>query len=138
MRSTRPRRRSRQGEAVGLFPEGRITRDPGKWPERAKTGAVRLALRTGAPVIPVAMNGADLVVGDRAHLARILRNLVLPPEVAVLVGDAVDVRALAGGQDDETTVRRVADELMARLIDLVEELRASTAAYPQGVPRTEP
>ena len=28
------------------------------WPERAKTGAVRLALRTGAPIVPVAMVGA--------------------------------------------------------------------------------
>lgn len=125
------------GEAVGLFPEGRITRDPGKWPERAKTGAVRLALRTGAPVVPVALNGAEQVVGDRAHLARTLRNLVLPPEVGVLVGEPIDVRALAGGADDEATVRRVADEVMGRLIDLVEELRATTATHPHGVPRAE-
>lgn len=130
------------GEAIGLFPEGRITRDPGKWPERAKTGAVRLALRTGAPIVPVAMNGAEKVVGDRAHLVRTLRNLVLPPEVGVLVGPPIDVRALAGVADDgapedEATVRRVADEVMGQLIDLVEELRATTAAHPQGVPRTE-
>ena len=45
------------GEAVGLFPEGRITRDPAMWPERAKTGVVRLALGTGAPIVPVAMSG---------------------------------------------------------------------------------
>ncbi len=125
------------GEAVGLFPEGRITRDPGKWPERAKTGAVRLALRTGAPVVPVALNGAEQVVGDRAHLMRTLRNFVLPPEVGVLVGEPIDVRVLAGGADDEATVRRVADEVMGRLIDLVEELRATTAAHPHGVPRAE-
>ena len=30
------------GEAVGIFPEGRLTRDPMMWPERAKTGSVRL------------------------------------------------------------------------------------------------
>ena len=126
------------GEAVGLFPEGRITRDPGKWPERAKTGAVRLAIRTGAPIVPVALQGADQVVGDRAHLLRALRNLALPAEVGVLVGEPVDVRVLAGGDDDEATVRRVADEVMALLIDLVEELRAATAEHPSGVPRTEP
>ena len=31
-----------EGEAVGIFPEGRLTRDPMMWPERAKTGSVRL------------------------------------------------------------------------------------------------
>ncbi|MEO7068887.1 MAG: 1-acyl-sn-glycerol-3-phosphate acyltransferase [Nostocoides sp.] len=65
------------GEAIGLFPEGRITRDPGTWPERANTGAVRLALRTGAPIVPVAMNGADKVVGDRGRLVRTLPRLTL-------------------------------------------------------------
>ena len=53
------------GEAVGLYPEGRLTRDPMMWPERAKTGAVRLALRTGAPIVPMAMVGAHEVVGRR-------------------------------------------------------------------------
>ena len=53
------------GEAVGVFPEGRITRDPNRWPERAKTGAVRLALRSGAPIVPVAMVGAHEVVSRK-------------------------------------------------------------------------
>lgn len=42
------------GEAIGLFPEGRLTRRPERWPERAKTGAVRLAQRSGVPIVPVA------------------------------------------------------------------------------------
>ena len=58
------------GEAVGLYPEGRLTRDPMMWPERAKTGAVRLALRTGAPIVPVAMVGAHEVVGRDAWRSR--------------------------------------------------------------------
>jgi 1-acyl-sn-glycerol-3-phosphate acyltransferase len=123
------------GEAVGLFPEGRITRDPGHWPERSKTGAVRLALRTGAPVVPVALQGAQEVVGRSGNLRRTLRNLALPPEVSVLVGDTIDVVALAGPDPDEATVRRVADEVMGRLIDLVEELRGIEAAHEYGVPR---
>ena len=128
------------GEAVGLFPEGRITRDAGRWPERAKTGAVRLALRTGAPIVPVAMDGAHEVVGDQAHLARTLRNLALPPEVRILVGEPIPVdRLLAehGGAEDEATVRAVADDVMVRLIDLVEELRGQVAEHQAGVPRSE-
>ena len=123
------------GEAVGLFPEGRITRDPGHWPERSKTGAVRLALRTGAPVVPVALQGAQDVVGRSGNLRRTMRNLALPPEVSVLVGETIDVVALAGADPDEATVRRVADEVMGRLIDLIEELRGLEAAHEYGVPR---
>ena len=126
------------GEAVGLFPEGRITRDAAKWPERAKTGAVRLALRTGAPIIPLAMDGAHEVIGDRAHLVRTLRNLVLPPEVRALVGPVISVEALVaarGGVADEATIRAVADDVMSVLIDLLEELRGQVADHQAGVPR---
>jgi 1-acyl-sn-glycerol-3-phosphate acyltransferase len=127
------------GEAVGLFPEGRITRDPGHWPERSKTGAVRLALRTKAPILPVAMHGAQEVVGLRGNLGRTVRNLALPPEVKVLVGEAIDVSTLVdvARPVDEATVRRLSDEVMGRLIDLVEELRGLQATHEFGVPRAE-
>ncbi len=126
------------GEAVGLFPEGRITRDPHHWPERSKTGAVRLALRTGAPVVPVALVGAQQVVGQSGIARRLLRNTVLRPRVAVAVGSPIDVRRLAGVGDgeplDEATVRRVADEVMAALVAQVAELRGEPAPHPAGVP----
>jgi len=126
------------GEAVGLFPEGRITRDPQHWPERSKTGAVRLALRTGAPVVPVALVGAQQVVGTRGIVARLLRNTLLRPRVAVAVGEPIDVRRLAGadpGQSvDDAIVRRVADEVMAALVAQVAELRGEPAPHPTGVP----
>ncbi|RYB94418.1 1-acyl-sn-glycerol-3-phosphate acyltransferase [Nocardioides oleivorans] len=125
------------GEAVGLFPEGRITRDPAHWPERSKTGAVRLALRTGAPVVPVALVGAERVVGSRRILGRLLRNTVLRPRVAVAVGAPIDVRRLAGlaagAPVDDATVRRVADEVMAVLVAQVAELRGEDAPHPSGV-----
>ena len=43
-----------QGELVILYPEGTRTRDPDLWPMVPRTGAARLALTTGVPVIPVA------------------------------------------------------------------------------------
>lgn len=126
------------GEAVGLFPEGRITRDPQRWPERSKTGAVRLALRTGAPVVPVALVGAERVVDRTGIAARLLRNTVLRPRVTVAVGSPIDVRRLAGvaGDEpvDEATVRRVADEVMALLVAEVAALREEAAPHPTGVP----
>ena len=37
-----------------VYPEGTLTRDPDLWPMTGKTGAARIALETGAPVIPMA------------------------------------------------------------------------------------
>ncbi len=45
-----------------VYPEGRISHDPGLWPERGKTGAARLALAAGVPVIPVSQWGAHEAV----------------------------------------------------------------------------
>ncbi len=126
------------GEAVGLFPEGRITRDAQHWPERSRTGAVRLAIRTGAPIVPVALVGADRVVGPTGIVGRLLRNTVLRPRVSVAVGEPIDVRRLAGTADgmdvDDVTVRRVADEVMGVLIAQVADLRGVAAPHPLGVP----
>ena len=49
------------GEARGDLSRGAADPRPEPWPEKAKTGAVRLALRTGAPIVPVAMEGAHRV-----------------------------------------------------------------------------
>ena len=53
-RSTRCARAS----ASSIYPEGTLTRDPDLWPMVGKTGAARVALQTGCPVIPVAQWGA--------------------------------------------------------------------------------
>src|ERR1051326_5220332 len=52
----------RAGEAIAVYPEGTITRDPGLWPMAAKTGAARIALTTGCPVIPVAQWGPQEIL----------------------------------------------------------------------------
>src|SRR5262249_25388659 len=46
-----------KGECLIFYPEGTATRDPDLWPMVPKTGVARLALTTGAPVIPVAQWG---------------------------------------------------------------------------------
>ncbi len=128
-----------QGEAIGVFPEGRLTRHPGKWPERAKTGAVRLALRTDTPIVPVAMEGAHRVVGRRRIIGTVIANILRRPEVRTRVGEPIDVRALLGlapgAEADAERVRAAADMVMERLVDLVEELRGETAPDPIGVAR---
>jgi 1-acyl-sn-glycerol-3-phosphate acyltransferase len=131
-----------EGEAVGLFPEGRLTRDPMLWPERAKTGTVRLALRTGAPIVPVAMVGAHRVVGRRRVLSTLLLNVFRRPKVDTRVGEPIDIRDLMNiGPTTEPTVdevRLAADVVMSRLVAIVADLRGEAAPTPQGgAPTTE-
>lgn len=45
------------GELIVVFPEGTITTDPDLNPMEAKTGLARLALASGAPVVPCALWG---------------------------------------------------------------------------------
>ncbi len=127
------------GEAVGMFPEGRLTRDERKWPERAKTGVVRLALASGAPIVPVAMEGSHQVVRGRFILPALIVNVVRRPKVAVRVGEPIDVRQLMsiGPTTDPTPdeIRLATDQVMARLIVLVGELRGERSPHPTGVPR---
>jgi 1-acyl-sn-glycerol-3-phosphate acyltransferase len=129
----------RAGEAVALYPEGRLTRDPNGWPERAKTGAVRLAFMTNAPIVPIASIGATDVLGRRARLVGIVRNIWRRPEVRMKVGAAINVRSVAGltadAQPTPEQVRTTSDHVMAALITLVGELRNETAPNPIGVER---
>ncbi len=48
-----------KGELFGIYPEGTRSHDGKLY--RGKTGVARLALETGAPVIPVAVVGTDVV-----------------------------------------------------------------------------
>ena len=109
------------------------------WPERAKTGAVRLALRSGAPIVPVAMVGAHEVVGRRRILLRLVSNLIRRPKVEVSIGAPIDALGLAGGVADPSpeVVHEIADPMMGELITLVAELRGEEPEHPNGVPRQE-
>ena len=51
----------------GIYPEGTRTRDG--YLHRGHTGVARLALRTGAPIVPVGLIGTDEVPADRREAA---------------------------------------------------------------------
>src|SRR5205809_4225157 len=55
-----------QGGVFGIYPEGTRTRDGDL--HRGHTGVARLALRTGAPVVPVAMTGTAEINPTRRNL----------------------------------------------------------------------
>jgi 1-acyl-sn-glycerol-3-phosphate acyltransferase len=113
----------RSGECVVMYPEGTITRDPGVWPMSGRTGALRLALETGAPLIPVAQWGANKVMAPYAKQLRLL-----PPKLMqVTAGPPVDIDDLR----DRPVTRDVLDEGTDRLMDaithLLEQVRGESA-----------
>ena len=88
-------------------------------------------------MVPLAMVGADEVVGRRQVLWSLVRNLVRRPRVEVEVGDPIDVRALVADPEHVTTdeVRAAADIVMGELIRLVALVRDEEPADAIGVER---
>ncbi|MGZ4618787.1 MAG: lysophospholipid acyltransferase family protein [Frankiaceae bacterium] len=111
-----------RGECVLVYPEGTITKDPDYWPMRAKTGVARLAVRTGAPVIPVAQFGAQNLYGQDKKL-----RLLPPKSVAVYAGPPVDLSAWSGREPEPEAMRAATDAVMARIREQVGELRGEPA-----------
>ena len=75
-----------------VYPEGTASRDPGLWPMVGKTGAARLALTTGAPVIPIAHWGAQDILPYGSKKLRLFPRKT----VRMAAGPPVDLSAYAG------------------------------------------
>ncbi|WP_427018397.1 lysophospholipid acyltransferase family protein [Pseudarthrobacter sp. P1] len=107
------------GGAVVVYPEGTLTRDPDLWPMKGRTGAARLALVTGAPVIPMAHWGAQEVFPRYAKSVKLFPR----KKVRVLVGDPVDLSRFAGRTGDKATLEEMTAVIMADVTKLLAQLR---------------
>ena len=92
------------GGVFGIYPEGTRTRD-GKL-HRGHTGVARLALRTGAPIIPIGLVGTDAVQPIDSKLPRLFRT------VRIRFGEPIELGHYEGRHDDRLALRDVADEVM--------------------------
>jgi 1-acyl-sn-glycerol-3-phosphate acyltransferase len=109
----------RDGACVMFYPEATVTRDPAMWPMVSKTGVARLALATGAPVIPVATWGAQYVLPyPTARLHVIPRKTV-----QVIAGPPVDLSEFEGRPLDNKTLRAATDKIMVEVTALLGKLR---------------
>lgn len=108
-----------RGECVVVYPEGTITRDPGMWPMNGKTGAARIALTTGAPLIPMAQWGAQEVMPPYKKQFKLLPRKTMH----IRIGAPVDLSDLAGRPLDSATLQTATNRLMDAITALLAEIR---------------
>jgi 1-acyl-sn-glycerol-3-phosphate acyltransferase len=124
------------GELVGVFPEGvkgvgKHYRDRYKLQRFGRGGFVSAAMRSGAPIIPVSIVGAEEIypkIGDIRPLARLLGlpyfpvtptfpwlgplgMIPLPSKWLIEVGEPIDTSKWAGEADDPLVVFNLADQV---------------------------
>lgn len=108
-----------RGECVVVYPEGTISRDPGLWPMTGKSGAARIALSTGVPVIPVAQWGAHRVLAPYAKKPKLFPRQT----IAMKVGDPVELDDLRERSPTPEVLREATDRIMDAITLLLADLR---------------
>lgn len=98
-----------EGGLFGIYPEGTRSHDGRLY--RGKTGVARLALETGAPVIPIAVVGTDRVAPPGKKFGRITRPVVR-------FGAPLDFSRYEGLENDRYILRSITDEIMYAIMEL--------------------
>ncbi|MFJ1583416.1 lysophospholipid acyltransferase family protein [Streptomyces sp. NPDC088197] len=100
-----------RGELFGIYPEG--TRSPDGRLYRGKPGGLaRVALASGAPVIPVAMIDTEKV----QPVGQVMPKLSIRP--GIRIGKPLDFSRYHGMEGDRFILRSVTDEVMYEIMKL--------------------
>ncbi|MDX3689161.1 lysophospholipid acyltransferase family protein [Streptomyces europaeiscabiei] len=98
------------GELFGIYPEG--TRSPDGRLYRGKPGGLaRVALATGAPVIPVAMIDTEKIQPPGKVLPKVMRP-------GIRIGKPLDFSRYQGMEHDRFVLRALTDEVMYEIMKL--------------------
>ncbi len=141
-----------RGELVAVFPEGvkgmgKLWRDRYRLQRFGRGGFVKLALRSGVPIVPVAVIGAEEALPMVAKITWFARSiglpyvpvtptfpllgplglLPLPSKWALRFGEPIDLAKQYGPEaaDDRLLVNRLADAVRAQIQQMVDELLAA-------------
>ncbi|MEU8133379.1 lysophospholipid acyltransferase family protein [Streptodolium elevatio] len=96
-------------QLLGIYPEG--TRSPDGRLYRGKTGIARMALESGAPVVPVVMIDTEKIQPPGKVIPKIMR-------VGIKIGEPLDFSRYEGMEDDRFILRSITDEIMYALMEL--------------------
>ncbi|MBB4689418.1 1-acyl-sn-glycerol-3-phosphate acyltransferase [Amycolatopsis jiangsuensis] len=118
----------REGECVAVFPESTFSDDPAQWPMKGKTGAARIALETGVPVVPVANWGTHELLPAGAWFPRGIPRRT----VRLLAGPPVDLSDLAGREPTRDELTEATARIMTAVTALLGEIRGEQP--PSGLP----
>ncbi|BDM67888.1 1-acyl-sn-glycerol-3-phosphate acyltransferase [Streptomyces nigrescens] len=100
----------KRGELFGIYPEG--TRSPDGRLYRGKPGGLaRVALATGAPVIPVAMIDTEKVQPP----GKVVPKMIRP---GIRIGKPLDFTRYQGMEGDRFILRSVTDQVMYEIMKL--------------------
>ncbi|XVU27322.1 lysophospholipid acyltransferase family protein [Actinoplanes sp. CA-054009] len=99
----------REGGVAGIYPEG--TRSPDGRLYRGKTGVARLALESGALVVPVALLNTDEIQPTGTLIPKVQR-------VRMRFGAPLDFSRYAQSKGDRFVERAITDEIMYELMAL--------------------
>ncbi|HEY0479211.1 MAG TPA: lysophospholipid acyltransferase family protein [Kofleriaceae bacterium] len=140
-----------QDELVAVFPEGekgmgKLWKDRYRLQRFGRGGFVKLALRTGAPIIPVAVVGAEEAAPMLGKVTWFARNigipwipvtptfpwlgpaglLPLPSKWYVAFGPPIDLGHAHGpaAAEDRLLVNKLADQIRTRIQEMIDELLA--------------
>jgi len=111
------------GECVVVYPEGTLTRDENLWPMTAKSGAARIALTTGAPVIPAAQWGPQEVLAPYTKMPKLFPRKTMH----VWAGDPVDLDDLRAQPITTATLREATERIMKAITELLAQIRQEQA-----------
>jgi 1-acyl-sn-glycerol-3-phosphate acyltransferase len=122
-----------RGELFGIFPEGTRSRDG--MLHKGRAGLARLAIRTGAPIIPVGIRGTDKVQPPGSSVPR--------PFVRCEVhfGRPIEMSRYAGRSLGAATYRSITDEVMYEISQLSGQTyvdRYADRPAPSESPPSEP
>ena len=138
----------RTGKVVAIYPEGTIPgeediprrevdRETGLL--RGKTGAVRLAIQAGVPIVPVGVSGTGRAFPPEIYPRLEVLRMPAASPVRLRFGEPMDLSAHYGKEVSKETLRELTDELMRRISALVDH-RSNYAPIevPIPAPQTYP
>ncbi|MFT4299051.1 MAG: lysophospholipid acyltransferase family protein [Aeromicrobium sp.] len=115
------------GKVVTIYPEGTITRDPEAWPMTGRTGAVRVALSSGRPLIPMAQWGTQDILWPYSKRLRLFPRKT----IHVRIGDPLDLSDLESRELTEDLLHVATERLMDALTALVADIRGELPSGPR-------